>query len=246
MAKTGMTREIENAILRWMPDHIGDVKINVQRAQHTALEVVAECGTTRSGIVDAVRVSEYFGDIECRHVCRVASLGGRKRDYFKIHNSCSKGYDAEDLPRYCEHTSCRWNCIARDGQPKILLTCIEIKVTKSDFKSGHGHNFVGNMNFYAVPEELFAEIEPLVPPQIGILVYHHKGKYVGLRTKRKPMYMALTDEAQKWLILSVMKRVREMDYERFRKTLYAREQERSDFDEQDQVLSPLHQMAVEE
>lgn len=242
MGKTEMTKAIEDAILRWMPVQIGDVMINAQRKQHTALEVCAKCGTTKSGIVDAVRVSEYVGDLEYRNLCRVTSWNDKMREHFR----CPIGYTADDLPCDCEQTWCKHNTLVREGKPKILVTCIEIKVTKSDFKSEHGHNFVGNMNFYAVPEELFAEIEPLVPPNIGILVYLHKGKYIGLRTKRKPMYMELTDEAQKWLILSVMKRIREMDYMRFIKAINARNQERSDFDEEDQVLSADRQMDVEE
>lgn len=101
----------------------------------------------------------------------------------------------------------------------MLITCIEIKVTKSDFKSEHGHNFVGNMNYYAVPEEIYKDIKPLVPEGIGILVYLHKGVYVGLRSRRKPTFRTMTDEEQKWLILSVFKRVRDMDFARYQKWL---------------------------
>ena len=61
--KTEMTRTIEQAIVEWNPAQIGDIKVNKFRAHHTGLEVPAECGTTTGGIVDAVRVSEYFGDI---------------------------------------------------------------------------------------------------------------------------------------------------------------------------------------
>ena len=101
----------------------------------------------------------------------------------------------------------------------LLLTCIEIKVTKADFKSEHGHNFVGNLNYYAVPEEIYKEIEPLVPEGIGILVYLHKGMYQGLRSRRKPTFRPMTDEEQKWLLLSVFKRVRDMDYARYTELL---------------------------
>lgn len=67
--KTEMTRTIEQAIVEWNPAQIGDIKVNKFRAHHTGLEVPAECGTTTCGIVDAVRVSEYFGDIITTHLC---------------------------------------------------------------------------------------------------------------------------------------------------------------------------------
>lgn len=217
MAKTEMTRTIEQAILEWHPAQIGSIKINKFRGEHTALEVPAECGTTAAGIVDAVRVSEYFGDMENRHICRPARW---RKDGFRGQVTCPEGKaTGGTFPHYCEETGCRWNGIVHEGKPKVLLTCFEIKVTKSDFKSQHGHNFIGNMNYYAVPEEIYKEIEPLVPDGIGILVYLHKGQYCGLRTKRKATFREMTEEDQKWLLLSVFKRVRDMDYAKYQRWL---------------------------
>lgn len=218
MPKTDLTKQIEQAILDWHPAKIGDIKINTSRREHTALEVVAECGTTRSGIVDAVRVSEYFGDYERRHICRPAQW---RREGIRQGISCELGYHpSKPLPDFCEQTTCRWNGTSEVGTQKILLTCFEIKVTKSDFKSEHGHNFIGNMNYYVVPEEIFKEIYPLVPGEIGILVFYHGEKYTGLRTKQKAVFREMSDEAQKWLILSVFKRIRDMDFIRYRDAVY--------------------------
>lgn len=216
MAKTELTKDIEKAIVEWNPAQIGDIKVNKFRAHHTGLEVPAECGTTSGGIVDAVRVSEYFGNVKLRHLCRM----GRWKAKTGSSLLCTNGKDiaAGDEPE-CEHYGCPWNGTSKEGTPQVLITCIEIKVTKSDFKSEHGHNFVGNMNYYAVPEEIYKEVEPLVPDGIGILVYLHRGQYIGLRSRRKPTYREMTDEEQKWLILSVFKRVRDMDYSRYQKML---------------------------
>ncbi len=218
MPKTDLTKQIEQAILDWHPAKIGDIKINTSRREHTALEVVAECGTTRSGIVDAVRVSEYFGDYERRHICRPAQW---RREGIRQGISCELGFHpSKPLPDFCEQTTCRWNGTSEVGTQKILLTCFEIKVTKSDFKSEHGHNFIGNMNYYVVPEEIFKEIYPLVPGEIGILVFYHGEKYTGLRTKQKAVFREMSDEDQKWLILSVFKRIRDMDFIRYRDAVY--------------------------
>ena len=218
MPKTDLTKQIEQAILDWHPAKIGDIKINTVRREHTALEVVAECGTTRSGIVDAVRVSEYFGDYERRHICRPAQW---RREGIRQGISCELGYHpSKPLPDFCEQTTCRGNGTREVGTQKILLTCFEIKVTKSDFKSEHGHNFIGNMNYYVVPEEIFKEIYPLVPGEIGILVFYHGEKYTGLRTKQTAVFREMSDEDQKWLILSVFKRIRDMDFIRYRDAVY--------------------------
>lgn len=218
MAKTDLTKEIEKAILEWHPARIGDTKINKFRGEHTALEVPVECGTTAAGIVDAVRVSEYFGDLNYRHVCRVARW---RKDGLRAQITCPKGKDLQqpNLERECDNAGCRYGAFEEVGSCKILLTCFEIKVTKSDFKSQHGHNFVGNQNYYVVPNELYPEIEDLVPEGVGVLVYLHKGTYVGLRTKRRSKQRELTDEEQKWLLLSLLKRIRDMDHKKYQEWL---------------------------
>lgn len=222
MAKTELTKAIEKAILEWHPAQIGNTKINKHRREHTALEVPVECGTTASGIVDAVRVSEYFGDLERRHVCRVARW---RKDGIRARITCPKGKDLQqpNLERECNNTGCRYGAFEEVGSCKILLTCFEIKVTKSDFKSQHGHNFIGNQNYYVVPNELYSEIKDFVPEDVGVLVYLHEGSYVGLRTKKRSEKRELTDEDQKWLILSVMKRIRDMDYQQYQEMLEDRE-----------------------
>jgi hypothetical protein len=54
-AKTELTRKIEKALLAYAPKTMGGFEINQYRPHRTALEVVAECGATKSGIVDAFR-----------------------------------------------------------------------------------------------------------------------------------------------------------------------------------------------
>lgn len=51
---------------------------------------------------------------------------------------------------------------------KDTIRCFEIKVTKSDFHSKHGHNFKGNLNYYVMPEKLYEEIKEEIPANIGV------------------------------------------------------------------------------
>lgn len=54
--------------------------------------------------------------------------------------------------------------------------CYEIKVTKSDFHS-HCHNsFVGNFNYYVLPESLYEEVKKEIPNYVG--VYAERNGYV--------------------------------------------------------------------
>lgn len=52
---------------------------------------------------------------------------------------------------------------------KDVFRCYEIKVTKSDFHSNHGHNFVGNYNYYVMPKELFDEVKNEISKEIGCI-----------------------------------------------------------------------------
>lgn len=217
--KTDATLAIEKALGYYDPPTMGGIKINKQRARHTAYEVPAAHGTTAFGLIDCVGICEYFGQIQTTRSCfwHVHKGEGVKT----VENVCEKGYPIGKKPPRCDEARCRWNVVKRRGEPQILIVCFEIKVTKSDFKSENGHNFVGNLNYYVVPLSLYHEIKDDVPEGIGIIAYYDGSQpqkpsgsawpvfpYVGLRRKKESAYRELTDEAQKWLILSALKRIK--------------------------------------
>lgn len=208
MAKTEMTKQIERALRYYHPAEVCGIRVNKFRGSHTAFEVPVACGTTKAGLVDCMRVQEYFGDIERVHVC--AAHSWKKEGIRRVAIQCPHGYlDSEQPPMLCDETACSLNRIAERGTAKILITAYEIKVTKSDFKSKNGHNFVGNCNYYVIPNELYAAVADLVPEDIGIILYLHAGSYTGLRRKKECIFRQLTDEEQKWFVLSTMKRLEE-------------------------------------
>lgn len=43
-----------------------------------------------------------------------------------------------------------------------MATCFEMKITKSDFKSKNGHNFVGNRNYYVIPKNIYPKVKEMV------------------------------------------------------------------------------------
>ncbi len=205
MAKTELTKTIERALKYYAPAEIGGIKINKFRGWSTAFEVPAECGTTSGGIIDCVRVNEYFGNLSKNRVCRLFKY---KQD--GVHAwKCPHGVEDKDIKRACDKADCRWNALATNGVPKVLITCFEIKITKSDFKSIHGHNFVGNLNFYVMPKELYPQVEDLVPDGVGVILYTKANGFVGLRRKINSRFQEMTDSDQKWMVLSVLKRLKD-------------------------------------
>jgi hypothetical protein len=57
----------------------------------------------------------------------------------------------------------------------VEMTCYEIKISRADFRSENGHNFVGNKNYYALPAKIAYTLEHEIPEDIGIIIYQ-KGR----------------------------------------------------------------------
>lgn len=49
--------------------------------------------------------------------------------------------------------------------------CYELKVSKADFRSTAKLSFVGNYNYFVLPQTLFDEVKAEIPTGIGVLVY---------------------------------------------------------------------------
>lgn len=88
----------------------------------------------------------------------------------------------------------------------MMITCFEVKITLSDFKSKNGHNFHGNENYYCVPKDLVPKIEALVPDNIGILAYIKTEKYAGLRKYKPAKFVEVSDEVKIMLLYNAMKK----------------------------------------
>jgi hypothetical protein len=56
-----------------------------------------------------------------------------------------------------------------------IIRCYEIKVTLSDFNSKAKKTFVGDYNYFAVPEELAPKIESKVDRHVGIITVEMSG-----------------------------------------------------------------------
>ena len=206
--KSEETLEIESALRTWMPTELSGLKLNTLRDSVRCSEVTVNNSNIKGGIVDFMRFEEYY-TIEGEK--RLCYLNWRaKADY------CEKGLGKGERRKYCDQTSCGFNYAVDIEVNHYLHTAIEIKVTLADFKSNHGHNFVGNLNYYAIPGYLLPEVEDLVPEDIGIILYQD-----GILTEhKKASYHELTLEEQLERTVCILKASRCGRNQEHNKTVY--------------------------
>lgn len=93
----------------------------------------------------------------------------------------------------------------------IIVTCYEIKISLSDFKSKNGHNFVGNRNYYVVPNYLCDSIKSLVPKDVGVIAVYTDGEkdsniYAAARVKKECELKDITDRDKAILLYNALKK----------------------------------------
>lgn len=54
------------------------------------------------------------------------------------------------------------------GIEKGDFYCYEVKSSVEDFHSKNGHNFIGDLNYYIMPEEVFAAVSNEIPYSVGV------------------------------------------------------------------------------
>jgi len=77
---------------------------------------------------------------------------------------------------------------------KDIFRCYEIKISKSDFHSEHGHNFIGHYNYYVMPKELFEEVKDEIPKEIGVYGSYECRDNMCLTLLKKPKKQELKIE----------------------------------------------------
>ena len=55
------------------------------------------------------------------------------------------------------------------GIEKGDFYCYEVKSSVEDFHSKNGHNFIGDFNYYVMPEEVYAVVSKEIPHYVGVL-----------------------------------------------------------------------------
>ena len=74
------------------------------------------------------------------------------------------------------------------GIEKGDFYCYEIKSSVEDFHSKNGHNFIGDYNYYIMPEGVYERIKSEIPHFVGVLVpdkKHYQKEWYDLKSVKK-------------------------------------------------------------
>ncbi|MDE7444774.1 MAG: hypothetical protein K2N15_03605 [Lachnospiraceae bacterium] len=74
------------------------------------------------------------------------------------------------------------------GIEKGDFYCYEVKSSVEDFHSKNGHNFIGDFNYYVMPEEVFEKVKNEIPYHVGVFVLdgmHYRGGWHNLKYVKK-------------------------------------------------------------
>lgn len=74
------------------------------------------------------------------------------------------------------------------GIEKGDFYCYEVKSSVEDFRSKNGHNFLGDFNYYVMPEEVFVRISHMIPYGVGVYVpdgMNRRGEWYDLKSVKK-------------------------------------------------------------
>jgi hypothetical protein len=201
--KSELTLKIEDALKWYRPAVMGGFDISLARDRHMAFEVPAVSGTSLGGLIDAVEITEYMKILPERRICMWGFSKSAYSDAEGVRPEiCKKNYS--EARHGCDEAACTWNTSSYVKEDDMLVICYEIKVSKSDFASRHGHNLVGNLNYYVMPHRLYPEVKDKIKDGIGVITLANNGN--GLRKKIDSGYTDIGHEAQKWLMLTVMKK----------------------------------------
>lgn len=74
------------------------------------------------------------------------------------------------------------------GIEKGDFYCFEVKSSVEDFHSKNGHNFLGDFNYYVMPEEVYEKVKNEIPYRIGVYIpdgKNYRGDWYDLKSVKK-------------------------------------------------------------
>lgn len=102
------------------------------------------------------------------------------------------------------------------GIEKGDFYCYEIKSSVEDFLSKNGHNFIGDLNYYVMPEDVFESIKDRIPYNVGVFI--PDGCWGGLRVVKKARRKDRTRPTSEMLLMMWRSSRREIVKKRKEKT----------------------------
>lgn len=84
------------------------------------------------------------------------------------------------------------------GIEKGDFYCYEIKSSVEDFHSKNGHNFIGDLNYYIMPEDVFLRVKDEIPYNVGVML-PSRGR--GLETVKNAKHKNRSRPASEMLLM---------------------------------------------
>lgn len=100
------------------------------------------------------------------------------------------------------------------GIEKGDFYCYEVKSSVEDFHSKNGHNFIGDFNYYVMPEEVYEKIKNEIPYAVGVYVpekMNYRGKWYDLKSVKKARRQDRARPVSEMLLMMFRSAAREMN-----------------------------------
>lgn len=198
MAETSLTKQIKRAIHSYKPK-----MPTKMRTVRYADEV-----WTSHGICDVVRAEDYVVSRENSCLLIAPQMLGKQWGNWITTTGYKLGQckvDGEAFPN--EH--CRGCCFKSVfNNIGMAISAYEIKITKSDFYSEHGHSIdhadspFANENYYCLPKELVNKVEADIPVHCGIIVWTGRG----LRRHRPAQWLEVEESVKTEILYTMLKK----------------------------------------
>lgn len=101
------------------------------------------------------------------------------------------------------------------GIEKGDFYCYEVKSSVEDFHSKNGHNFIGDYNYYIMPEEVFEKVKNEIPYYVGVYVpigINYEGKWYDLKSIKKAERRDRNRPVSEMLLMMFRSAARERTY----------------------------------
>lgn len=79
--------------------------------------------------------------------------------------------------------------------------CYEVKSSVADFESKHGHNFLGDYNYYVMPLEVYKAVKDKIRHNVGVLCYDKTQPHLGLYSVKKAKRMDRSKSLAEMLLM---------------------------------------------
>lgn len=99
------------------------------------------------------------------------------------------------------------------GIEKGDFYCYEVKSSVEDFHSKNGHNFIGDFNYYIMPEDVYEKVRNELPYRVGVYIpekKNYRGEWYDLKSIKKAVRQDRSRSVSEMLLMMFRSAAREL------------------------------------